>query len=87
MSRSTTIGVLLRHGSIQSVTAWDLWTDAPRPKVVANEYIKTMARRAVGARRGKLPQRALFGSAPGPRLLLMHGARTRVAVELDDGAA
>ena len=81
--------VLLRHGSIQSVTAWDPVENTPRPKVVANEYIKTMACCAVGARRGKLPQKALFlglGAGTLPSLLL-HENADYVAIELDEGAA
>ena len=81
--------VLLRHGSIQSVTAWDPLTDAPRHSVIANEYIKTMACCAVGARRGALPTKALFlglGAGTLPSLLL-HENADYVAVELDEGAA
>ena len=81
--------VLLRHGSIQSVTAWDPLTNAPRHSVIANEYIKTMACCAVGARRGALPTKALFlglGAGTLPSLLL-HEKADYVAVELDEGAA
>ena len=81
--------VLLRHGSIQSVTAWDPVENAPRHSVIANEYIKTMACCAVGARRGALPTKALFlglGAGTLPSLLL-HENADYVAVELDGGAA
>ena len=80
--------VLLRHGSIQSVTAWDPVENTPRHSVIANEYIKTMACCAVGAL-GKLPTKALFlglgaGTLPS---LLYHENADFVAVELDGGAA
>ena len=57
--------------------------------MVANEYIKTMACCAVGARRGALPTKALFlglGAGTLPSLLL-HENADYVAVELDEGAA
>lgn len=80
--------VLLRHGSVQSATAWDPSTNAPRRTVVGNEYIKTMACCAVGAL-GKLPDKALFlglgaGTLPS---LLQHDDAAFVAVELYESAA
>ena len=84
--RKITIG-LLRHGSIQSVTAWDP-ENAPRHSGVANEYIKTMACCAV-CQAGRLPTKALFlglGAGTLPSLLL-HENADYVAVELDQGAA
>ena len=54
--------VLMRHGSVQSATAWDAAAGAPRHGVVANEYVKVMASAAVA-----LCTLCLLYTSPSPR--------------------